>query len=95
VKACRPDAERHALRDPRGGILQPAGKACIRRDRLGEGERDRVPFVGRLHAARAHVVLGFELEPGVAVVGVGRAAGVGLQAVEIVMRGEKEDAIAA
>ena len=40
-----------------------------------------------LFTPRAHVVLGFELEPGVAVVGVGRAAGVGLQAVEIGHRG--------
>src|SRR5579883_3575329 len=70
LRAC---GSRHA----RPRILQLAPEPRIRRDRLGECEGDRVPFVGRFRAARAHVLLALEPEPRVAVEAVARAAGIG------------------
>src|SRR5262245_22748595 len=63
-------------------ILDPP-RERLRPHRLGEGERDRVPFVRARHAAPAHVVLLLEHEPRVAVVAVARPAGVGLQRVAV------------
>jgi hypothetical protein len=59
----------------------PPGRC--RCDRLGKCQRYRIPFVRACDVALSHVGLAFKLQPGVAVIFVGGAAGVGLQSVSL------------